>query len=135
MLDHAAAAMPARPRRPPRLPGFDHTLAWLRDRAGFIERCRVGYRAEVVEARLLLQPTLLLLAPDAASQLARDHRLVPAEPTLLLRKLLQRGEHRAPGLHAVALRTRQAFVWRGWRLPAHRRVLIACPAQATAPAG
>lgn len=50
----------------PRLPGLDHTAAFLADPYRFIARACAGRQSDVVQARLLLQPTLCLVGPDAA---------------------------------------------------------------------
>lgn len=132
MLDHAAASMPPRPQRPPRLPGLDHTLAWLLDPAGFLARCRRSQPADVVEVRWLWLPTLWVLAPEAAARLRDDHRFSALDRPSFLQWLLRFGTRRAPGLRILALRTRHALVWRGWHLPAGRTLLVAdCRADRT----
>ena len=91
-------------RRIPAVPGWEHSLQFLADPYRFIAReCR-RMGSDVVQARLLLQPTLCLTGPHAAELFYDDSRFrregAPPEPVraTLLRKThaqaLDGAEHR-----------------------------------------
>ena len=59
-------AVAAAARAIPRLPGLEHSLAFLADPYRFISRACAMLGSDVIEARLMLQPTLCLVGPEAA---------------------------------------------------------------------
>ncbi|MGC4079805.1 MAG: cytochrome P450 [Rubrivivax sp.] len=62
----------------PRLPGFDHTLAWLADPYRFIARGCATLGADAFQTRLLLRPTICMSGPLAAELFYDESRFLRA---------------------------------------------------------
>lgn len=94
----------------PRLPGFDHTLAWLADPYRFIARGCAALGADAFQTRLLLRPTICMSGPLAAELFYDERRFVRggAAPEPLLATLW--GRDGVQGLDGNEHRVRKALL-------------------------
>jgi fatty-acid peroxygenase len=93
----------------PRLPGFDHTIQFLREGYDFLPRRFERLGSDVIEARLLLQRTICMRGSEAAAVFYDPSRFErrDAAPRRVVNTLL--GRHGIQGLDGEQHRERKAM--------------------------
>ncbi|MBK1688014.1 cytochrome P450 [Rubrivivax gelatinosus] len=112
----------------PRLPGFDHTLAWLADPYRFIARGCAALGADVFQTRLALRPVICLSGPLAAELFYDERRFVRAGAAPEPLKATLFGRDGVQTLDGAAHRVRKALLV-GLTEPASVQALVDIAAQ------